>query len=543
MAFLINVPLVVVALWAAIRHVEEIARPATPRATSTGSARSSGRSRSAGWRSARSAARSRSGPTTAPGSRSGVGAVQPRPLPDPDGRPAAPARPAVAVPQSRVRDDQPGDVPDLRRPVRRRSPTPRCSTRGRSATARPGRRSSACRRASCSPTLSARVGGLTARFGARIFLVAGPLIVAAGPALAGPDPGDLGAVAGRARPSPATLVPPIDALIDVLPSVVAFGLGMAMVVAPLTSTLMGSIPARNSGLGSAINNALSRVGQPLLGAVIFVAITASFYTALAATVPGLDPADPAVRSGDRAAQPAEGGHARRPGRGRAKAASVDAFHLAALVSAGLMIAGSATSAVGLRGRRPAAGGAGEARSIAGAPTGRGRPGSRPDRGAVRIGRRVDRGRTSPDAPSSCAERRTGRWARPVSQFAAPRPSGAAAPRRCCRPESARPAAPRRGGRASTARPAAQRRVGRRPEVRHRRLHDLVLLPGAPDHQRRRRRRRAGAPGSAVAPKKLRTPSDAQEVQQHEQRRRSPLIPSTISGDRRGPGHVHGSART
>ena len=71
---------------------------------------------------------------------------------------------------------------------------------------------------------------------------------------------------------------------------------MALVVAPLTSTLMGSIPARNTGLGSAINNALSRVGQPLLGAVIFIAITASFYTSLAAKVPGLDPTDPAVRS-------------------------------------------------------------------------------------------------------------------------------------------------------------------------------------------------------------------------------------------------------
>jgi hypothetical protein len=60
---------------------------------------------------------------------------------------------------------------------------------------------------------------------------------------------------------------------------------MAMVVAPLTSTLMNSIPSRNSGLGSAINNALSRVGQPLLGAVIFVAITASFYAELGRLVP------------------------------------------------------------------------------------------------------------------------------------------------------------------------------------------------------------------------------------------------------------------
>jgi hypothetical protein len=120
-----------------------------------------------------------------------------------------------------------------------------------------------------------------------------------------------------------------------------------MVVAPLTSTLMSAIPARHSGLGSAINNALSRVGQPLLGAVIFVAITASFYSSLAAHVPGLDPADPAVRSAIVPLNPP------KPGTpdveiAAAKVASVDAFHLAAVVSAGLMIAGSATSWFGLR---------------------------------------------------------------------------------------------------------------------------------------------------------------------------------------------------
>jgi EmrB/QacA subfamily drug resistance transporter len=195
-------------------------------------------------------------------------------------------------------------------------------------------------------TLSARIGGLTARLGSRVFLVVGPLVVAAGqvwlariPATSAPWLAELG--------RPATLIPPADALIDVLPSVIAFGAGMAMVVAPLTSTLMGSIPSRNSGLGSAINNALSRVGQPLLGAVIFVAITASFYSALAAHVPGLDPADPAVRSAIVPLNPP------RPGTpdaevAAAKVASVDAFHLAALVSAGLMIAGSATSWIGLQ---------------------------------------------------------------------------------------------------------------------------------------------------------------------------------------------------
>ena len=226
-------------------------------------------------------------------------------------------------------------------------------------------------------TLSARIGGLTARFGSRVFLVAGPLIVAAGqlwlariPATSKPWLAELG--------RPATLVPPIDALVDVLPSAVAFGLGMAMVVAPLTSTLMGSIPARNTGLGSAINNALSRVGQPLLGAVIFIAITASFYSALAATVPGLDAADPAVRSAIVPLNPPRAG---TPDDlvAAAKVASVDAFHLSALVSAGLMIAGAATSAIGLRPGtgRPAGGGTG-ARARGGSP-------GRSDEGATGLG--------------------------------------------------------------------------------------------------------------------------------------------------------------
>ena len=213
-------------------------------------------------------------------------------------------------------------------------------------------------------TLSARVGGLTARYGSRVFLVAGPLIVAGGqlwlariPATSTPWLAELG------RPS--TLVPPADALIDVLPSVLAFGAGMAMVVAPLTSTLMSSIPARHSGLGSAINNALSRVGQPLLGAVIFVAITASFYSSLAAHVSGLDPADPTIRSAIVPLNPP------KPGTlpvevAAAKVASVDAFHLAAVVSAGLMIAGSATSWLGLR---PATGRAPQSTSAAKASAG------------------------------------------------------------------------------------------------------------------------------------------------------------------------------
>jgi EmrB/QacA subfamily drug resistance transporter len=198
-------------------------------------------------------------------------------------------------------------------------------------------------------TLSARVGGLTGRFGPRIFLVAGPLIMAAAlfwyariPASSAPWLADLG--------DPGTLVPPVDVLVDVLPAVILFGIGISMVVAPLTSTLMSSVPVNHSGLGSAINNALARVGQPLLGAVIFVAITASFYSSLATRVPGLDPSDPAVRAAIVPLNPPKGvvpaGEA-----AAAKEASVDAFHLAALTSAGLLLAGAVANGVGLRSGR------------------------------------------------------------------------------------------------------------------------------------------------------------------------------------------------
>ena len=43
-------------------------------------------------------------------------------------------------------------------------------------------------------------------------------------------------------------------------------------MAPLTTALMGSVPAGRAALGSAINNAVSRVGQPLLSAVIFIVV-------------------------------------------------------------------------------------------------------------------------------------------------------------------------------------------------------------------------------------------------------------------------------
>ena len=76
---------------------------------------------------------------------------------------------------------------------------------------------------------------------------------------------------------------------------------------------MGSISGRFSGLGSAINNSISRVGQPLLGALIFIAISATYYASLGSTA-GLDTGDPAVRAAFQPLNPPAGWRDRRADR-------------------------------------------------------------------------------------------------------------------------------------------------------------------------------------------------------------------------------------
>ncbi|SHI12186.1 MFS transporter [Streptomyces sp. 3214.6] len=88
--------------------------------------------------------------------------------------------------------------------------------------------------------LSARSGELAVRIGPRIPLTVGPLLCAAGMLLmlrVGPD---------------ASYVP------DVLPAVLVLGLGMVSLVAPLTATVLASVDVARAGLASGINNAAAR---------------------------------------------------------------------------------------------------------------------------------------------------------------------------------------------------------------------------------------------------------------------------------------------
>ncbi len=193
--------------------------------------------------------------------------------------------------------------------------------------------------------LSTRVGAAAGRRGARPFLVVGPALMAVSllwwlriPASSAPWPASLADLG--------SLSPPVSTLVDVLPATIGFGLGMALIVTPLTTTLMGSIPIGKAGVGSAINNALSRVGQPLVSAAVFIVVSGAFYATLAAATPGIDPSSPELRSAFQPLNPPPPDAA--PALvATAREASTEAFRFAVVVMVALCAAGAAVSAVGL----------------------------------------------------------------------------------------------------------------------------------------------------------------------------------------------------
>jgi MFS family permease len=192
---------------------------------------------------------------------------------------------------------------------------------------------------------STRFGKLAARYGPRLFMALGPFIMGLGLLYLVRFPAASQAwVLGTGQGE--SILPPGDYFVDLLPSLLVFGIGLMIMVAPLTTALMTSVPKHNSGVASAINNAISRVGAPLVGALIFVAVASSFYGAIADRVPQVDTSSLRFRQNvsplnvPREADPELIDAAR--------VASTDAFHLSVIVAAGLMLTGAAINAVGIR---------------------------------------------------------------------------------------------------------------------------------------------------------------------------------------------------
>ncbi len=66
-----------------------------------------------------------------------------------------------------------------------------------------------------------------------------------------------------------TRIEPGDSYVtSVLPAVIVFGLGLTLVVAPVTATVLAAADSRHSGIASGINNAVSRVAGLLAVAVL-----------------------------------------------------------------------------------------------------------------------------------------------------------------------------------------------------------------------------------------------------------------------------------
>jgi hypothetical protein len=95
---------------------------------------------------------------------------------------------------------------------------------------------------------------MSMRYGPRFFMGIGPLITALG-------------VVPLVR-----LKPGFDYWTELLPPLLLFSIGLSMIVAPLTSTVLADAGERDAGIASGVNNAVARVAGLLGIAIVGAAI-------------------------------------------------------------------------------------------------------------------------------------------------------------------------------------------------------------------------------------------------------------------------------
>jgi EmrB/QacA subfamily drug resistance transporter len=187
--------------------------------------------------------------------------------------------------------------------------------------------------------LSMRFGALADRYGPRLFMGGGPLIAAAG-------------MAWLLR-----LDADVDYLVDLLPGLLLFALGLSMTVAPLTATVLADADDSNAGIASGVNNAIARVAGLVAIAAVGAVVAAAFGSRLddelgqAATArPEVATAVERAKTQPLAAVEVQGvpEDVRASVRDAGRDASVGAFRVGIAISTALVALGGLLGLLGIR---------------------------------------------------------------------------------------------------------------------------------------------------------------------------------------------------